>query len=93
MSSPMRLSALAGHLLMHRLPYNWSKLSAASTKRHVAQRRGLVPTTFANTGPSMITAILRPNQPRTRIMAGTLPYFTFAVLYDERNGVIGLKSR
>ena len=47
----------------------------------------------ANTGRSTITAILRPNQPRTRIMAGTLPYFSFAVLYDERNGVIGLKSR
>jgi hypothetical protein len=34
-----------------------------------------------------------PEQPRTRISAGSLPYFTFSVLYDAEQSVIGLKRR
>jgi hypothetical protein len=43
--------------------------------------------------PSTIVSALRPNQPRTRISAGSLPYFAFSVLYDGENGIIGLKPR
>jgi hypothetical protein len=43
--------------------------------------------------PSKITSELRPNQPRTRISAGSLPYFGFSVLYDGEQSVVGLKAR
>jgi hypothetical protein len=42
-------------------------------------------------GATVVAGILRPNQPRTRIMAGTFPYFAFSVLYDQRNGIIAFK--
>jgi hypothetical protein len=42
---------------------------------------------------SRITTELKPNQPRARIAAGTLPYFTLAVLYDGEHSMIGLKPR
>jgi hypothetical protein len=43
--------------------------------------------------PSKIISELRPNQPRTRISAGSLPYFSLSVLYDEEQSVVGLKAR
>jgi hypothetical protein len=43
--------------------------------------------------PSRIDTALRPNQPRTRISAGSLPYFAFSALYDAERPVIGLKPR
>jgi hypothetical protein len=48
----------------------------------------------ANAGqPSRISSALRPNQPRTRISAGMLPYFSYSVLYDNNDDVIGLRAR
>ncbi len=45
------------------------------------------------TGHSIVAGISRPNQPRTRIIAGTFPYFAFSVLYDQHNGIIAFKYR
>ena len=42
---------------------------------------------------SRITTELKPHEPRTRIAAGTLPYFSLAVLYDGEHSMIGLKPR
>ena len=44
-------------------------------------------------GPSTFTMQASPDQPRTRISAGSLPYFDFSVLYDDEQRVIGLKPR
>jgi hypothetical protein len=43
--------------------------------------------------PARFTTQLSPNQPRTRISAGSLPYFDLSVLYDDEQHVIGLKPR
>jgi hypothetical protein len=42
---------------------------------------------------SQITQAPNKGNPRTRISAGNLPFFSFAVLYDPHAGVIGLKPR
>jgi hypothetical protein len=43
--------------------------------------------------PWSIITMHVPNQPRTAILAGVLPYFDFSVHYDAEHSVIGLKRR
>jgi Protein of unknown function (DUF3443) len=52
-----------------------------------------MPFSAGSDDPSSVASIAQGNQPRTRIMAGTLPYFAFSVLYDFKSGAIGLKPR
>jgi len=43
--------------------------------------------------PTFLGAEPRPNAQQVIIRAGTVPYFAYAVLYDEASDTIGLKSR
>jgi hypothetical protein len=43
--------------------------------------------------PSHFTVRPAENAPRTRFVAGSLPFYSFSVLYDAPSGTVGLKPR
>jgi len=60
-----------------------------ATNRDAPLRTGFV---VDSDRSSKLTSAMRM-QPRTWIMAGSLPYFAFSVFYDLESGMVGLKPR